>query len=78
MPKVHHFSNEELDTCEVCNKTDLSVKVINFQYVCSTCNDNRCISCLKPVKEHLDQGLYCNDCADFILYSHYDDIMDLD
>lgn len=77
MPKIHRFSDEELDTCEICNKTDLSVKLIAGQYVCSKCNRNRCASCLKAVNDDLEQGLYCHDCAEVIIYAAYDDIMDL-
>lgn len=76
MPKIHHFS-DELDTCEVCDTADLSVKPIAGQYVCAKCNRNRCDSCLKAVDYGLEQGLYCHDCAEVIIYTAYDDIMDL-
>ena len=77
MPKIHKFSDEELDTCEICNKVDLSVKPIAGQYICAKCNHNRCASCLKAVKYNLNQGLYCDDCAEFLIYGTYDDIMHL-
>lgn len=77
MPKVHHFSENELDTCETCNKTDLTVKRIESHYVCDKCNKNRCVTCLNPVKGNLEQGLYCSDCASFMLHSNqYNDMFD--
>lgn len=78
MPKVHYFSDEELDTCETCNKSDFTVKLIASQYVCDKCHKNRCMSCLKPVKDHLEKGLYCSDCASFLIYDEfqlYDDML---
>ena len=77
MPKVHHFSENELDTCETCNRTDLTVKRIESHYVCDKCNKNRCVTCLNPVKGNLEQGLYCSDCASFMLHSNqYNDMFD--
>lgn len=38
---------------------------------------NRCQCCNKPVKDdYLIQGLYCDDCAEIIIYSQYDEILD--
>ena len=77
MPKIHHFSEDQLDTCETCNRTDLTVKRIGSHYVCDKCNKNRCITCLNPVKGNLEQGLYCSDCASFMLHSNqYNDMFD--
>ena len=77
MPKIHHFSENELDTCETCNKTDLTVKLVAHHYVCDKCNKNRCVTCLNPVKGNLEQGLYCSDCASFMLHSNqYNDMFD--
>ena len=77
MPKVHHFSENELDTCETCNKTDSPVKLVAHHYVCDKCNKNRCVTCLNPVKGNLEQGLYCSDCASFMLHSNqYNDMFD--
>ena len=57
MPKIHHFSEDQLDTCETCNRTDLTVKRIESHYVCDKCNKNRCFTCLNPVKGVVVQPL---------------------
>ena len=72
MSKIQHFSENEIDTCETCNKSDLTVKLVASHYVCDTCNKNRCKSCLKPVKDKLEDG-YCSDCASFMLHSDQND-----
>ena len=77
MPKIQHFSEDQLDTCETCNRTDLTVKLIASHYVCDKCNKNRCFTCLNPVKDNLEQGLFCSNYASFMLHSdQYDDMFD--
>lgn len=38
---------------------------------------NRCHHCNKPINENdLVEGLYCDDCAEIIIYGQYTDILD--
>ena len=71
---MQNYLDDDLLTCQYCNKYDLRTKLINGEFICPDCDRSRCFCC-HDVTPTFVQGLYCDDCGDDICYGQYDDMI---